>query len=201
MKPGAPSYRSGFTLLEVLITLSFMMVLFSLAVPSARSVLDAFHLKQALNVVQGALDEARDSSTSLNRPIEVWICRSTASDSNHYRFIQVISHEPSGKLRALGRAVELPTGTCVASNTNWSSLMSRDPDPVSDRPRVGSLKTDYAYRQLTFYPSGTTNLASDGTKWFITVMNERSETLNALAKNFAAIQIDPVNGLTTTHQP
>ena len=205
MKTGNSICGRGFTLLELLLVVSIMMVLFTLLAPATRSVLDSFHVTQALNVVLGTLDEAKERAVSLNRPIEVWICRSTTASPSNYRVIQVISHEPSGILKPVGRPLELPQGTCITSGTTWSSLLSltdKIPGSVRNEPPVGSLKMNYVYKQLTFYPSGTTDLDSAATApWFLTIMSERSEAQGVLAKNFATIQIDPVNGLTTARRP
>lgn len=62
---------SGFTLLELLITLSISAVLVSLALPYARNFLDVQQLKNSAEVIAGDLSYVRAESIKQNRPIAV----------------------------------------------------------------------------------------------------------------------------------
>jgi len=191
----------GFSLLELLTVIALVGLLAVLSIPVTQSVLESYRVTQATDLVQGQLSEAKQVAVSLNRPVEVLFCRPLNSLPNTYRLVHSAIVEPGGTSKPLRRTLELPTGICISTKAEWSSLMTLPESAATaasvNLPKIG---TQYAYRKIRFYPSGATDL-NPVSKWFFTLFNDRNEGQTSLPSNIAVVELDPVNGLTVVTRP
>lgn len=201
LHPPFAASRRGFTLIELLAVLIVMTVVMTLTVPSVRSMIQSYQIKQAGIMFQSKLAEARQIAFSLNRPVQVRLCGPSSSTAAPYKTIQIFSIDSTGKPAPVGRAATLPPGVCIASDPTYTSVLSlSELLTTADDPLVGALGKTYAYRKFNVYPSGTTDLNPEA-KWFMTIGDDRSNSAGKRPANFATVQIDPVNATSTVYNP
>lgn len=209
----------GFSVLEMLVVLGIVAALVVLAVPALTSAVRGTGLQQAADLLAGEIEAARGAALRGNRTVAFRFYRLedgtggalerpvfaafqagylAAEDGRPDR--RVARFEPIGPVR------RLPAGTIVIEDGRYSPLVAdRDLEtrlPADEAPRVAGIGREC--RQFLLRPDGTTNLdpgAQAG--WFVTLAEEKAAVLagRSLPDNFITIQIDPVTGNLTSHQP
>ena len=192
---------AAFTLLELLAVLAIISILAVLAMSAVQPISESYGITTGANAIRDALGGAKQVAMSDNLPVQVRFCRSTLASPSIYAWLLVCEVQPDGSLKNVDRPLHLPTAMCVATNSTLSSVMANtEIAAVPSDPAITTIGQQYSYRKFTFYPSGATDLAPTSI-WYITVVPQRSNAATALPLNYATIQIDPVNGLTTLYRP
>jgi type IV fimbrial biogenesis protein FimT len=134
-KPHGCSRHHGFTLLELMITLTIAAILLGIAIPSFRGMIISNRLRTATNDFSAAVNIARSEAISRNTPVT--FCRV---------------------------ALETST-TCAGSSGAWTNWMIRNAADVIRRGSIStagslSVTSTLANDQLVFSPDGLTRNAT-----------------------------------------
>lgn len=224
MNPPKLRRHAAFSLVELVIVISVIVIIAAFTMPAMNTLLRGSHLTQASGILVGQLNIARQQALSRNRPVEVRFYRyadpeipgETVSDpkTGRYRAMQLFEVLPTGVALPINKIQVLPGGTvfAYAEGTGISSLLDKatagrdsDKKPGVDDPNAPRLPRgvdlNYEYASFRFNQDGSTNKSPTG-NWFVTVVNINDNVQgNQPPPNFFTVQIDPVSGTTRTYRP
>ncbi len=204
------STRRGFTLLELLVVIAIIIILAALSIPAFNSIGKASSLSGSGQAFAGALELARQTAVSQNRPVEVRLYKlpdykdaATATPAV-YRAMQAFLVDDAST-NAVGRMVKLTAPVIISDTVATSSLMNDTNLPEQSGAAAGfplpDVGANYKYRAFHFKPDGGTDLPMDA-QWFLTIVSQNDPKVsNGLPKNYLTLQIDPMMGRTKTFQP
>lgn len=223
MKTQSPR-PSAFSLIELVIVISVILIIAAFTVPALNTVLKGSNLTQASGILVGQLNIARQQALSRNRVIEVRFYRYADPENpgenpadpstGKFRAIQLfeIMNTAGGTALPIDKVQVLPGGTIFAysDTAGISSILDR---PTGDRPKRPGIDDrtaprlprgvdlKYEYVPLRFNPDGSTNKTPTG-KWFVTVVNATDKfDGTSPPPNFFTVQVDPVSGTTRSYRP
>jgi len=204
---------SGFSLVELLVVISIIVLMASLMGPTLNSALRGNAMTQAGDKVTGTLTLAHQMAVTRNQTIEVriysYIDPEMPGDKGQGRAIQAFTVDDANKYTPIMKAQVLPPTVVISTNPTLSTiftLISMQPSKGQTIPRVG---IKYQYVSFKYYRSGSTSLVSQSTNassqphWCITLegIQDASSGKTTLPKNFTTITIDPYNGALKTYRP
>lgn len=193
--------RDGFSLLELIVAISIIVLVMVMLVPAFGTLGRAAHLTTATATILDELNLARQTALTRNRVVEVrFYCLPDQVDpAKAYRAIRsFISDESGDHLAPQGAVRALPVGVVVLDDVKFSTLLSE-----TTRPRkpteVEELRDAPAtpYKSIRFRPTGGVELSAyaNNDNWFLSIKNERDASYpDRPADNFATIQLDPITG-------
>lgn len=195
--------RSGnraFTLVELLVVVAIVAVLSVLALPAVTSVTNGTALTRAEHLVADQLAQARQEATGKNREVQVRFVWKDGAPAG-YRGVQLWA--PSAKdvtdYRPVSRIAWLPDGTLISSVAQMSPLVGSPTIPETNAEFPGRGSTRYC--GFRFRSGGGTDLSFNSSSNFVTVVQDKDAAVTTAPKNYAVIQVDPVNGRIRTYRP
>ncbi len=208
-----PHVTKGFTLLELIVVISIMVIIVSLCIPAATSIQKSFQLTAGAQMVGNQLGLARQVAITRNHSVEIRFYQFgdsevpgeqvTVPGSGQYRAFQAFEIQETGSANAMGKMQRLPVSIVMDSGVTLSSLISGFVPMTGGTlgvslPRV---QTQYNAVSFRFLPDGSTNLAKTE-RWFLTLHNMNDGNALALPpKNFATLQVNPSNGHIKSYRP
>jgi uncharacterized protein (TIGR02596 family) len=210
MKPLCSFRRSGFTLLELLVVISMIAVIASFTMPGLTTFLKAKQVSMGSQMLLSNLSLARQTALASNRKVEVRFYRyadpNLPGSGRAFRALQLFQYDEANQsTKPLGKLQRLPGTLVMDENATYSTLIadasrnkiwSSAGDPRLALPGIGN---HYDACYFCFRPDGSTDLSRLGA-WFLTVHGE-TDTWPAPAKNYATLQVDPINGIAKIHRP
>jgi uncharacterized protein (TIGR02596 family) len=205
----ASTRRGAFSLLELIIAISVIVVVITLMVPAFNTLGRASHLTTATATVLDEMNLARQTALTRNRVVEMrfYSLRDEVDPKLAYRAVRtLISDEAGATLLPLGDLKRLPVGTVALDDEKFSTLLNETTRPrkatdVEDLPNAP--KTPY--QAIRFRPTGGVELnpyTSTNDNWFLTIKNERDPSFaERPAANYATIQLDPITGRARAWRP
>jgi uncharacterized protein (TIGR02596 family) len=199
------SRSAAFSLVELLIVITIIVIMASLMGPTLNSALRGTALTQASDKVIGVLSLARQTAVSKAQTVEVrFYCytnKELPGDTGQGHAIQAFTVDDSNIATPMMKAQILPNSVIISTSTNLSTLLSNGTNstPTNSIPRAGS---SYTYASFQYYRSGSTSLATN--IWGVTVVNAsdmNGANSNNLPLNYTTIVIDPYNGSLKTYRP
>jgi uncharacterized protein (TIGR02596 family) len=199
----------AFTITELLVVVAIMVILATMSIPALHSLLPASQLAQASQMMENSFAYARQTALARNALVEVRFYKMAdpekPSDPSKYRAFQAFVYDDTGRATPLEKVQYLPNLIIADSNGTLSPLLGGSqvkswtaPDTKPPLPRVG---TTYDASAFEFQPDGSTTLTV-GQLWFVTVHAKNDgDNLGTLPKNYAVLQIDPVNGHVQEYRP
>jgi len=203
--------RSGFTLVELLVTMVIIMLLAVMAAPAVSKISRGFVVDTSARRIVDELNLARQIAQTKNCLVQVRLYKlpdinqPSASSPSVYRAMQLFQVANNGT-NALGKVTYIDNPAIISSTSNTSSLMddsitALQEQSSSGQPPLPNVQLNYKYRVFQFKPDGSTDLPMSGT-WFLSVHAQNDPLLgNGLPLNFATIQIDPQSGRTKVFRP
>ena len=219
----------AFTLIEMIAVMAIIVILATLVVPAAGTMLRGNDLTQAGQDLSGQLGAARQLALTQNRPVELRIYQyadptygSEPAANWKFRGVQTFSVSEAGNATPSGKVHALPKTVILDSGKRLSTLIGNALPPDSTKisgpvivtgPQTFSLPTvgkSYNYVAFRFLPDGSTNLplpttagsGSDVNNWFITAhQTQYGDNLGTAPDNFLTLQIDPFNGNVREFRP
>jgi len=209
-----PSAASAFTLTELLVVITIIVIMASLMGPTLSSALRGTSLTQGADKVIGVLSLARQTAITKGQTVEVRFYSyrdpETPGDTGQYHALQAFSIDDSGSAVPLLKAQILPQTVVMATNSlsgsSVSTILSLSNSTASSQYPIPRVKNAYACSSFQFYRSGTTSLLVNGasSNWCVTVVNA-VDLLGAgatnLPKNYTTVTVDPYNGSLRTFRP
>ena len=204
------SRSAAFSLVELLIVITIIVIMASLMGPTLNSALRGTALTQASDKVIGVLSLARQTAVSKAQTVEVrfysYTNQELPGDTGQGHGLQAFTVDDSGNYSPMMKAQILPNSVIISASTTLSTLFSNGTNatPTNAIPRAGS---NYTYASFQFYRSGSTSLAATSLAtniWGVTVVNAsdmNGANSNNLPLNYTTIVIDPYNGSMKTYRP
>lgn len=199
---------AAYSLVELIVVSGVVMLLTSLAVPSALDLLKAMRLNHAAAMIEERLTEARWLATSHNRDIEVRLYRtgnglSQGEASGHGMQLFKLNDLASPGLKPETNAVQMvpegmedqvPFSVQFSINDEFTSLWKL-PLQTEHSPKGPREYVAFRYR-----PDGSTDLAEDQ-KWTLSLVSQPEDDASRLSSNFVVFMIDPVTGHISSFRP
>ncbi|MDR1304731.1 MAG: Verru_Chthon cassette protein D [Verrucomicrobiales bacterium] len=190
--------RRAFTLIELMITISIMVLLASMSIPAFRGMMENANLSQGGQLVASQINLARQIASARNCNVEVRLIQLPAVNTDiRYRALQLWA-VTGGKLAPVTRLAPLPTGIIIADDRQRSPIFERIAD--TDTMPVGGQTGDCAYAMLQVTPSGRVSPAMDMNQMFFTVIPERAVDRGDFP-NYVIVQIQPDTGTELIYRP
>lgn len=225
-----PSFRQGFSLIELLAVLGVMALVMAFAMPAVNPILKGSQLNQAAQDIGDQLGLARQLALSSNRSMEVRFYKYADPElpgevegnpsSGYFRGMQIFEIAENGVARARGKMRRLPSSIVIDGGSTLSTLLAPPGSYTSPLPEAAAAGSQtvslpragvqYASVAFRFLPDGSLNLSSLATNpWFLTLRDSRdknpggsgSDGFSQPPPNFFTIQIDAANGHIKTYRP
>jgi uncharacterized protein (TIGR02596 family) len=208
MKYCVPGRQRGFSLVELIVVISVIVIVMTLLVPAFGTLGRASRLNTGIASVVDELNLARQTALSKNRAVEVrfYHLPGPVDPVLAYRSIRtLISDESGATYLPLSPLKALPTGIVVLEDKTFSTLLSDETRPpvTTDVEDLPDAKTTH-YKSIRFRPTGGVELATyaGNDTWFLSIKNERDPTFtDRPADNYTTIQLDPITGRVRQFRP
>ncbi len=187
---------SGFTLLEILVTMTVALLLLYLALAGFTRLIESNAIDGGAQTIIDCLAEARQDALAQNMTVEVRLY--AAAIGNGYSVLQLHAHNADGTTPAISPPVILPTNVVIDATAAHSSLVTTNAQTPAPDP--GDSRLTPQTRCFHFLPNGSTDLASTG-QWTLTVRAESQSDPARFPANWACVTLDPVTGRPQVYRP
>jgi len=190
---------SAFTLLEMLVVISIIVILIALAVRGTGSVLDGRRMEEAGRIAMDEINLARQLAAARNLNVELRLIKKKRNTDSIATFhaIQRGIIAKDGKFTPVTGITALPEGIVFAPEEDLSSMIDSLPQKNSD--------AGYAYTAIVIRPTGMIEPQPGldlNAPWFVTAIYERdSGKEEDKISNFVTIQIDPWTSRPVLYRP
>lgn len=210
---------AGFTLIEILVVVSIMAVLLSMAVSQAGSSLNTLRMKQAIASTIDTVARARQTAMTTNREVLVRIYKmpdergvlgwraiefgtanvvTNPSDPN-YKDPSIQNFAPT--FQRLGPIERLPQGFVFHPSTTYSTLLDSNNMALLSGQEPAPEGGTHQYMAFLCLPEGRTPLATTS-RWTLTIVNEQDlAKTTGLPVNFATLQVEPRTARVWLYRP
>lgn len=200
--------RKGFTLIEILVVVSVLTLLLSLAANMAQEVVASNQLTTAGETVADELKLARHTALSKDRVVEVRFYRPDVVDGSGLptgvsavqSFVFDEDNMGATPMRELRR---LPDSVMISEDSTLSSLLGEsrlkaDWKDGDEKVRLPGANTEYTTWRVRFLPDGSTDLDAQQ-QWFVTLHDRNAR--QSPPPNYVTVQIKPSHGTVRTFRP
>lgn len=187
--------QTGFSLIELLMAITIMMVLVTLGIRSVGAIRSGYELQSSSTGVMNQLELARQTARTQNRKVEVRFYGDSTVAPPIYREVGMWLISVDGTAATpLQKPFRLAAGIGISSDSTFSSLL-----PLCDKTGTDEKG---AYRAFSFLPDGTMDTTGSSLPT-LTLMADTAKAARPgeLPPNFATIQIDPRSGRTKFFRP
>lgn len=192
--------KPGFSLLELLVVMTILVLLISFAAPAFQSMVAGSNLTRAGQLVGDQIVLARQGAVTGNAELQVVFFRLTDGPTKGWRAVQIWRLEQTAagvKTRPLGRVETFPDGVILSDDPGLSPLLTASPLSTGTAALPSHGTVDYA--GFRFRANGSTENAISEMNNFVTLQNA-TETAKP-PHNYYTLQINPVTGKVTAFQP
>jgi len=204
--------HGGFSLLELLIVMTIIVVMSSLMGPTLSTVIRGTNLTQGADKVIGILSIARQTAVTRAQTVEVrFYCytnQEVPADNGQCHALQAFAINDSGNATPIMKVQTLPQTVVISTNSAWSTLFTQPVNTTiatNGMPSIPKVGTAYTFYAFQYGRSGTTSLARNAnqTNWCVSVVNAHDVMGGASTypANFTTIVIDPYNGSLKVYHP
>jgi uncharacterized protein (TIGR02596 family) len=207
-------FRQAFTLTELLVVVTLIVIMASLMGPTLNSALRGTALTQGVDKVIGVLSLARQTALTKGQTVEVrfysYVDPETPGDKGQFHALQAFSIDDAGNAVPLHKTQTLPQTVVMATNalggSSVSTLLSLPNANAPSQFSIPRAKKAYTCSSFQFYRSGSTSLLVNGASmnWCVTVLNATDllgTTATNLPANYTTVTIDPYNGSLRAYRP
>lgn len=202
---GSCSSRA-FTLVELLVVMTIVIVLGSLSVTGMRSLTTSLGLSSATQALISELTTARQTALSLDETVQVRFYQfpdsTGVTPTKEYQAIQSFRTKDGLTYTPLDKVVYLPPNIMISPNTTYSSPLgsttatnAATTDPTL---MVNGIGNNYSYVGVNFKSNGT--IDPQVSAWFVTLYEKKYGTTGTPV-NFTTVSVDPQNGRLRLFQP
>lgn len=205
--------RQGFSLVEILAVLTIIVLAVALGTFSVKNTMRSVDLSASVTTISDALNLARQTALSSNRPVEVRFYKipprdqpvSVSPNGFVYRAIALYTVSDNGPVQA-GKLFYLNGNVQLADTQTFGPLLYFTPaaqSPLRSLDPSGTIKFDYRY--FLFHSDGSTSLdpqTPGADTWHSMLYDPRqAPSGNQPPKNYITVQVDPSTGRSETFQP
>jgi len=211
------SAKSGFSLVELLVVMTILIAVASLAAPAFNQLGSAYQLTATAQSLTGEFSLARQTAITRNIPVEVRIYQDDSGNFTTLALAIPDGNDPAGEppKEWIGQFYEISDSIVLdlSQNGTFSTMLVEGASAEAPYMRVSPDESPErlqgrSYLTFHFSPDGSTNLpATDGAgdPAFYT-LSLRTNSINGAspdrpAQNFVALMLDPVVGRIRTFQP
>ena len=197
-----PGCRRGFSLVELLVVMSIMVVLGAMVVPAAGGLMQGYQLTAAANNVTATLMLARETALIKGAPVEVRFYKlpghgAAGGSPEVFRAMQCFVEENTATSTPLTKPIFFAQPVQVLDDAARSTLLSL---PASGPDvNLGGYAKNYQYVSFRFKPNGQSDLAE--TANCLTLVLQQDAAADTTPANFRTIQIASPSGRVQTYQP
>jgi uncharacterized protein (TIGR02596 family) len=207
-------FCSAFTLLELLIVITIIVVMATLMAPMLSTAIRGTALTRGADTVIGVLSTARQTALTRAQTVEVRFYAyndpEIPGDTTNYHALQAFLIDDSGNASPLFKAQSLPQTVIMATNsfggTPASSLLTLSNTTAPGQYAIPRVRNAYICSSFRIYRSGLTSLIASGanSNWCVTVVNGSDLQVGGatnLPTTYTTVVIDPYNSQLTTYRP
>lgn len=201
MRPRPDRYHSryslAFSLTELLVVISIMVLLSSAAVPALSSLMESNELTRGGQMVADQIRMARQIASSRNVSVEVRLVKTDALSSTGYNAVQLWTSQLTGT-NAASRMISLPKSIAISENPSVSDMLGSL--STKTMSTVGNPNASYTAFQIR--PSGMVSPTMSMNGLCLTVVSTRhAKASDALPSNYVTVQINPNTGTPLVYRP
>jgi uncharacterized protein (TIGR02596 family) len=206
--------QAAFTLLELLIVITIIVVMATLMAPMLSTAIRGTALTRGADTVIGVLSTARQTALTRAQTVEVRFYAyndpEIPGDTTNYHALQAFLIDDSGNASPLFKAQSLPQTVIMATNafggTPASSLLTLSNTTAPGQYAIPRVRNAYICSSFRIYRSGLTSLIASGanSNWCVTVVNGSDLQVGGatnLPTTYTTVVIDPYNSQLTTYRP
>jgi uncharacterized protein (TIGR02596 family) len=197
--------KRGFTLVELLVVVTIMLILAAISVPAISGLLESSNITQGGQVLASQISLARQVAAALNCNVEVRLLQAPNSTPAYYTAIQLWAPvPPSGTNVAVNRLINLPQGAVISGDTSTLSPVLANLSSTANTMTIAGVVTNYVSFKIS--PTGmvTTGSVTPYTaiaSLYLTVVPLKSAAATSAPKNYVTVQINPVTGTQLVYRP
>jgi uncharacterized protein (TIGR02596 family) len=207
MKPARHPSRAAFTLIELIVVVSIVAILITIASPYVAGVLTSTRLRSAADTVYNRLLEAQSLAILFNSDAELRIYEVPdlidPASRPTLRKLRILTLQPpatlpeeaeGGEFEPVGAITSLEQGVEISSSADYSTIVDLGFTEPASEDETGR------YIALRFRSDGSAGLPP-AKPWFLTLHEKDAHLRGTRLKNFITLQIDPATGRLRTFQP
>jgi uncharacterized protein (TIGR02596 family) len=194
--------RTAFTMVELLVVISIMVVLMTVAIPAFTSISKGTSMETAGQQVADAFYTAREMAVTRNRLVEVRLIQAKAQrdGSMVYRGLQTYFADDTGtNFTPLSRVSWLPENVLISDNSTLSPFLTQN-GVGSTNMKVSGVALNC--KVIQFHADGTLNVASTTPgKTVVTVVPFEEKGASSFPANYRSVYVNPLTGKTRVISP
>jgi len=208
----------GFTLVEILIVITVMLLLLTIAGTGASGMLDTLRMKEGMATMRDTMEQARQAAIISNREVIVRIYKTrnefgeefwrglelgvmklvTDPDAPGYENPSAPGYKP--KFERVRAVENLPGGLAFHPSPNYSLLLDSSQTELEKGLEQGPDGVQREYISFRFSPDGSCNLPTSR-KWTLTLLKASDLKTGSLPPNYATMQLDPATARVRIYRP
>jgi type II secretory pathway pseudopilin PulG len=189
-----PRTDSGFTLIDIMITILFIGIVLAVAIPAFQGIATEMRLGQGAREVERELQTARLKAVTTNRPLRV---RFNCPEAGEYRMVELLGSPsaPDGEDSSPSRCIESETYPFPAKDRNPLTLPNHD-GPARRLP-AGISFTPADPFALEFWPDGSVHkeTLAGGNPWDVVSSTGTTVEVTRGEGSAKAVKAITVNGI------
>jgi uncharacterized protein (TIGR02596 family) len=198
----------GFSLIEMLIVTSIMLLLLAVSLLSLNTVAMSARLTTTVQDVMNQLSLARQVALTRNTAVEVRLYKlpdynqPMLSSPTVYRGMQIFVQDIDGNSTPLDKPVYFQSRIICIDNPTLSSLFATTSETTpTNGPNLGLIGNNYLYRSLRFKSGGNTDQPVNSLPSITFKTETDPDLVNNLPANYVTIQIDSITGRVRNFRP
>jgi uncharacterized protein (TIGR02596 family) len=203
------SISRGFSLAEIIIVVTIMMILVTLAAPSMSGVMDSLRMKEAVSNTRSTMEQARQAAIAMNRDVTVRFYRvadeagelawrgytygteEVITDPNDPQYKDPTAHDYQPAFVASVSMERLPQSVVFHSSATFSRLLDETQSALRSGKEKGADGAMRTYTSFKFTPDGRCTLPA-AQAWTLTIIPEKaSAQTTTLPPDYTTLQLDP----------
>lgn len=187
---------AGFTLVELLVVISVMIVMISLVAPAFHSITMGNAITRATSLIADQFALARQEATGRNRDVQIRII--WLADGCRALQLWVPSVSDTTRFVPLAPMTILPNGIVIATSEEMSPLITHAPIAQTQGEFT---RGRLSYCGFRFRAGGGTDLDFPSTNNFLSVVYAKDSAATRPPANYGAVQVDSLTGRVNTFRP
>jgi len=191
--------QTAFTLLEILVVVTIVLLMMTLALPAINSVVTGYHISDTGARLAALIERGRTHATVSQQIVGVRFFQGSAP--GEFTTVVLVKMVPDSDWSLTTNALSRPfhiTESLVLSQSH-SSLLTEDSSAGSGTATLSG-HTARPYRDFLIFPDGSTSLTNFTPNPYLAVLSRQDFENNVEPLNPLILSIDPVTCRVTTYR-